>query len=101
MELREYARDMSGRGHESQDAPRKLPWYTVGTGCQPVPGHILHLGIFVNPGSRLAAGTYWALDLQRGAAEKSLTVSVLNELRPSRGKGSPAKPLPWWRAVLG
>ena len=43
----------------------------------------------MNPGSRLAAGTYWALDLQRGAAEKSLTVSVLNELRPSRGKRSP------------
>ena len=34
--------------------------FTVGTGCQPVPGHILHLGICLKPASRLAAGTYQA-----------------------------------------
>jgi len=76
-------------GAAAARALRKLPLVDgVGTGCQPVPGHILHLGIFVNPGSRLAAGTYCP-ELTRGAAEKSLTVSVLNELRPSRGKRSP------------
>jgi len=71
----------------------------VGTGCQPVPGHILHLGICVKPGSRLAAGTYWARDLQRGAAEKSLKVSILNELRRSRGKGSPASSSPYFSGL--
>ncbi len=75
-------------GKAAARALRKLPWYTVGTGCQPVPGHILHLGICVNPGSRLAAGTYWARNLRRGAAEQSQTISVLNELRRRRGKGS-------------
>ena len=40
-------------------------------------------------GSRLAAWTYQGRDLQRGAAEESLKVAVLNELRSSRGKSSP------------
>ena len=41
-----------------------FPFVAVGTGCQPVPGHILHLGFCVKPGSRLAAGTYRARDLR-------------------------------------
>ena len=39
--------------------------------------------------SRLAAGTYQAQDLRRGAEKESQRVYVLNELRRSRGKGCP------------
>ena len=86
---RKFLFSMNG-GAAAAEALRQLPLVEgVGTGCQPVPGHILHLGICVKSGSRLAAGTYQARDLQRCAAEESQTGSVLNALRRSRGRGSP------------
>ena len=71
-------------------APRKLPLVEgVGTGCQPVPwayslSRVLR-EVRVPAGSLDLPGP----GLTRGAAEESQTVSVLNELRRSRGKGSP------------
>ena len=62
----------------------------VGTGCQPVPGHILHFGVCVNPGSRLAAGIYQAGIYQAGICEAGIceakgrrwqTVSYIDERR--------------------
>jgi len=77
-----------------QGLPEKLPLVEgVGTGCQPVPRAYPSPRICVKPGSRLAAGTYWARDLQRGATEESQTVSVLNELRRRRGKALRKLPL--------
>ena len=51
--------------------------------------------------ARVPAGSRHLLgpELTRGAAEKSLKVSILNELRRSRGKGSPASSSPYFSGL--
>ena len=71
----------------------------VGTGCQPVPR--AHPSPRDLREARVPAGSRDLLgpELTSGAAVKSLKVSILNELRRSRGKGSPASSSPYFSGL--